>query len=34
MSAPTGVVVVDASVACKWVLIEEGAADAQSLLAD
>ena len=33
MSAPAGVVVVDASVACKWVLNEEGTADAQSLLA-
>lgn len=33
MSAPIRVVVVDASVACKWVLVEEGTADAQSLLA-
>lgn len=33
MSVPAGVVVVDASIACKWVLIEEGAADAQFLLA-
>jgi predicted nucleic acid-binding protein len=33
MSAPAGVVVVDASVACKWVLAETGAVDAQSLLA-
>jgi predicted nucleic acid-binding protein len=32
MSAPSGVVVVDASVACKWVLTEEGTAGAQSLL--
>lgn len=32
MSAPVGVVVVDASIACKWVLAEEGTADAQSLL--
>lgn len=33
MSAPIGVVVVDASIACKWVLVEEGTADALSLLA-
>lgn len=33
MSAPVGVVVVDASVACKWVLNEDGAAEARSLLA-
>ena len=33
MSAPAGVVVVDASVACKWVLTEAGSVDAQSLLA-
>lgn len=34
MNVPAGVVVVDASVACKWVLNEDGAAEAQTLLAN